>query len=139
MILDRESYDLWLDPRVNNLDAVSELLKPYSMREVVSGLSQRSLKHDRITNELSQTLWIDACEQRLNASLERWLVRKPNSIEAAFRAPEIVHALESGKRLPFALYRMEGKSPRLYLAWSPTRTAKPNFHVPEAFGTLLLD
>ncbi len=61
------------------------------------------------------------------------------TIEAAFRAPEIVHALESGKRLPFALYRMEGKSPRLYLAWSPTMTPKPNFHVPDAFGTLLLE
>jgi uncharacterized protein (DUF362 family) len=61
------------------------------------------------------------------------------TIEAAFRAPEIVRALESGKRLPFALYRMEGKSPRLYLAWSPTRTPKPNFHVPEAFGTLVLE
>ena len=26
-----------------------------------------------------------------------------------------------------------------YLAWSPPRTAKPNFHVPEAFGVLVLD
>ena len=32
-----------------------------------------------------------------------------------------------------------GQGQRLYLAWSPTRTAKPNFHVPEAFGTLLLE
>jgi uncharacterized protein (DUF362 family) len=61
------------------------------------------------------------------------------TIEVALRAPEIVHALESGKRLPFALYRMEGKAPRLYLAWSPTKTAKPNFHVPDAFGTLLFE
>ena len=34
---------------------------------------------------------------------------------------------------------MKGKGTRLYLAWSPTKTAKPNFHVPEAFGTLVLD
>ena len=61
------------------------------------------------------------------------------TIEMALRAPEIVSALESGKRLPFALYRMEGRAPRLYLAWSPTRTAKPNFHVPESFGTLVLE
>jgi alpha-galactosidase len=26
---------------------------------------------------------------------------------------------------------------RGYLAWQPTRTAKPNFHVPEAFGKLI--
>jgi hypothetical protein len=34
---------------------------------------------------------------------------------------------------------MEGKSPRSYLAWSPPRTAKPNFHVPDAFGVLVVD
>ena len=34
-------------------------------------------------------------------------------------------------------YRVEGKEePRTYLAWSPTGTAKPNFHVPAAFGRL---
>jgi len=34
-------------------------------------------------------------------------------------------------------YRIEGaEEPRFYSAWSPTRTEKPNFHVPEAFGYL---
>jgi alpha-galactosidase len=34
-------------------------------------------------------------------------------------------------------YRVEGKAePRAYLAWRPTGTAKPNFHVPSAFGRL---
>jgi alpha-galactosidase len=34
-------------------------------------------------------------------------------------------------------FRVEGKAePRGYYAWRPTRTAHPNFHVPEAFGTL---
>jgi hypothetical protein len=61
------------------------------------------------------------------------------TIEAQITAPEIVRALEPGARLPLALYRMEGTGPRQYLAWSPPRTAKPNFHVPEAFGTLVLD
>lgn len=60
-------------------------------------------------------------------------------IEAELTSPDIVGALMPGARLPFALYRMEGKSPRLYLAWSPPRTAKPNFHVPAAFGTLVVD
>jgi len=61
------------------------------------------------------------------------------AIEYALRAPEIIHALKPGARLPLGLYRMEGKAPRAYLAWSPPRTEKPNFHVPEAFGTLVLD
>ena len=34
-------------------------------------------------------------------------------------------------------YRIEGsKEPRTYLAWQPTLTPTPNFHVPSAFGSL---
>jgi alpha-galactosidase len=34
-------------------------------------------------------------------------------------------------------YRIEGtKEPRTYLAWQPTGTPQPNFHVPNAFGKL---
>ena len=61
------------------------------------------------------------------------------TVEIALRSPEILGVLRAGAKLPLALYRMEGKSPRLYLAWSPTHTAKPDFHVPAAFGTLLLE
>lgn len=65
--------------------------------------------------------------------------RRRVTIEAAFRAPDLVRSLTKGARLPIAVYRMEGKAPRQYLAWSPTRTPKPNFHVPTAFGTLALE
>lgn len=35
------------------------------------------------------------------------------------------------------LFRCVGpEAPERYLAWLPTRTPEPNFHVPEAFGTL---
>jgi alpha-galactosidase len=38
------------------------------------------------------------------------------------------------------LFRCVGKGPeRGYLAWLPTRTAKPNFHVPSAFGELIFE
>jgi alpha-galactosidase len=34
-------------------------------------------------------------------------------------------------------YRVEGREePRAYLAWQPTHTPQPNFHVPNAFGTM---
>jgi alpha-galactosidase len=34
-------------------------------------------------------------------------------------------------------FRVEGATePRFYSSWRPTHTAQPNFHVPEAFGTL---
>jgi uncharacterized protein (DUF362 family) len=61
------------------------------------------------------------------------------TIEARFSAPELVRALVPGNRLPLGLFRMEGTSPRNYLAFSPPRTKKPNFHVPEAFGTLVVE
>ncbi len=32
MILDRENYDLWLDPGTQNVAAISELLKPFDAR-----------------------------------------------------------------------------------------------------------
>lgn len=60
-------------------------------------------------------------------------------VEASFTAPEIVSALVGGARLPLALYRMEGRAPRRYLAWRPPRTKKPNFHVAEGFGMLVLE
>ncbi len=60
-------------------------------------------------------------------------------IEVAITAPEVVAALAPDKRLPLGLFRMEGTKPRQYLAAFPTRTPKPNFHVPDAFGALVLD
>jgi uncharacterized protein (DUF362 family) len=60
-------------------------------------------------------------------------------IEIAIENPEVIAALVASARLPIGLYRMEGKSPRQYLAAFPTNTPKPSFHVPEAFGTLVLD
>lgn len=60
-------------------------------------------------------------------------------IEVALTSPDIVSALKSGATLPINMFRMEGKGTREYLAWSPTRTPRPNFHVPEAFGSLVLE
>ena len=34
-------------------------------------------------------------------------------------------------------YRVEGQiEPRKYMAWQPTMSPQPNFHVPEKFGTM---
>jgi hypothetical protein len=64
-------------------------------------------------------------------------------IEARIPAPEIVAALKPGAQLPLGLFRIEGKDKRLYLAWSPPNTGPgtrtPDFHVFEAFGTLVID
>ena len=64
--------------------------------------------------------------------------RRRAVIEVAVRAPEITRLLTPGAEIPIALYRTEGKAPRIYLSWRPARTPKPNFHVPEGFGALIL-
>lgn len=62
------------------------------------------------------------------------------TIEIAISSEEIRSALRKGARLPMGLFRMEGKSPkRKYLAWSPAKTDKPKFHIPDAFGVLVLE
>jgi uncharacterized protein (DUF362 family) len=61
------------------------------------------------------------------------------SIEVLLASPDIVGALVPGARLPLALYRIDGLPEQRFLAWSPPRTANPNFHVPEAFGVLVID
>jgi len=85
----------------------------------------------------SDTAWSGA----LQIATSRDEPRKVAWIEARVAAPEIVRALAGGAKLPLGLYRMEGKAPRNFLAWSPPQrgSQKPNFHVPEAFGALVLD
>jgi uncharacterized protein (DUF362 family) len=90
-------------------------------------------------------LWIDQENKISNASWNSGLragtsrTAHTASIEVRIPAAEIIQGLKPGARLPLGLYRMEGKSPRAYLAWSPPRTEKPNFHIPSAFGTLVVD
>ena len=44
---------------------------------------------------------------------------------------------ERGDMWRINLFRCVGpEAPERYLAWRPTRTPEPNFHVPEAFGSL---
>jgi len=94
-------------------------------------------------------LWIDRSQKKVrsdaawSAGLTIGTAQDPAKrtavIEIAITAPEILAALVADARLPVGLFRMEGKSPKRYLAGFPTRTPKPNFHVPDAFGTLVLD
>ncbi|MFN2491961.1 MAG: carbohydrate-binding family 9-like protein [Pyrinomonadaceae bacterium] len=43
---------------------------------------------------------------------------------------------EAGDRWRCNLFRCVGRGNERYLAWQPTYTKEPNFHVPEAFGEL---
>jgi len=50
----------------------------------------------------------------------------------------LVERFDSAAVWKVNFYRVEGAAePRFYSAWQATRTAAPNFHVPEAFGELI--
>jgi len=49
-----------------------------------------------------------------------------------------IHKPQAGERWRVNLFRCVGNDPgRGYLAWQPTRTPEPGFHVPQVFGELL--
>jgi hypothetical protein len=49
-----------------------------------------------------------------------------------------IHEPQRGERWRINLFRCVGSDPgRGYLAWQPTRTPQPNFHVPQIFGWLV--
>jgi len=92
--------------------------------------------------------WIDLGIE-ISASQERktdWDYKSGMTSAARIEKDKVVMAI----KIPFAslgktpkkgdvwlgnLFRCVGKNPtRGYLAWQPTKTEKPNFHVPEKFG-----
>ena len=57
--------------------------------------------------------------------------------ELKFPFKSLVKDFDPGRLWRANFYRVEGPTePRQYLAWRPTLTSEPNFHVPQAFGTL---
>ena len=62
------------------------------------------------------------------------------SITISIRIPwnHWIHEPQKGERWRVNLFRCVGKDPnRGYLAWQPTRTPEPGFHLPQVFGWLL--
>jgi hypothetical protein len=91
------------------------------------------LKIDKIKNTSDES-WSSHAEIKTHVDRQA----RKGIIEVALRSPDILAALKPNVRLPLNMFRMEGTNPRLFLAWSPTKTPHPNFHVPNAFGTILL-
>jgi alpha-galactosidase len=77
----------------------------------------------------------------LKSGLSRsvWLDHEKHTWAAELAIPmkALTEAFEPGSIWRVNFYRVEGtKEPRFYSAWQATRTAQPNFHVPEAFGKM---
>lgn len=65
---------------------------------------------------------------------------EPDRVTIAMRIPwnHWIHQPQKGERWRVNLFRCVGKDPnRGYLAWQPTKTPQPNFHVPQVFGWLV--
>lgn len=61
-------------------------------------------------------------------------------VTIAMRIPwnQWIHEPQMGESWRVNLFRCVGSDPgRGYLAWQPTRTSQPNFHVPQVFGWLV--
>jgi hypothetical protein len=93
--------------------------------------------------------WLDlGIHQRPNARETDWEFqsgmtvaarRSTDQIMIAMRIPwnALGHAPVAGERWRANLFRCVGAlEGRGYLAWRPTHTTQPNFHVPQAFGWL---
>jgi hypothetical protein len=68
----------------------------------------------------------------LNEARKTWIA------ELALPTKSLVERFDPAATWRVTFYRVEGaREPRFYSAWRPTGTRVPNFHVPEAFGTLI--
>jgi len=91
-------------------------------------------------------MWIDldifpGGRTDLHSGLQRSVAVDPNSrtwsAELAIPMAALTEQFDPAHVWRANFYRVEGsKEPRAYLAWQPTHTPQPNFHVPAAFGRL---
>lgn len=80
--------------------------------------------HSRLQSGLRRTVKVDD-------QTRTWIAQLAIPMRA------IVAKFDPAQTWRVNFFRCEGKDPeRWYSAWRPTRTPKPNFHVPEAFGTM---
>jgi len=118
-------------------------------RDVVEAFLQPdpSVLHSYKELEFSpNNMWIDLdIAERQGRDLKSGLTRRVTMDEgnktwtamAALPMKSLVNKFDAMAVWRANFYRIEGAGePRFYSAWSATRTEKPNFHVPEAFGFL---
>jgi hypothetical protein len=64
---------------------------------------------------------------------------EPESVIVGIRIPwsDVIRKPAKGDVWRVNVFRCVGpEAPDRYLAWRPTRTPEPNYHVPEAFGVI---
>ena len=118
-------------------------------RDVAEAFLQPDASHARFYKEFEVSpngMWIDldifpGGLADLKSGLQRSVVLDERKhvwvAELAVPLRALTKKFDPEARWRTNFYRVEGsREPRSYLAWSPTRTPEPNFHVPQAFGVL---
>ena len=118
-------------------------------RDVVEAFLQPEISPERFYKEFEVSpngMWVDldifpGGRADLQSGLQRSVAIVPEQRHwlAEISIPLISLTTEFNPQVVWGanFYRVEGRQePRRYLAWNPTRTPEPNFHVPETFGTL---
>lgn len=118
-------------------------------RDVAEAFLQPEPSPDRYYKEFEiapNGMWIDLDISPSGlADLKSGLTRSVHSdeqtrtwvAEAAIPFRAVVAKFDPNVAWHANFYRVEGKAEaRRYMAWQPTHTPKPNFHMPEAFGIL---
>lgn len=92
-------------------------------------------------------MWIDldivpGGHSRLHSGMRRTVNMDEHakmwSAQLAIPMRAIVEKFDPAATWRVNFFRCEGREPeRWYSAWQATKTSKPNFHVPEAFGTMV--
>ena len=119
------------------------------VRDVAEAFLQPDTGNARVYKELEVSpngFWIDLDiapgeKEEMRSGLHRHVVQdtaeRTWTAELAVPMKSLAPAFDRKQRWRANFFRVEGKlEPRFYSAWSPTYTAAPNFHVPEAFGHL---
>jgi alpha-galactosidase len=137
---DRDVAEAFLQPP----DAV-----PTSAHVAPAGQSpatESSLKYYKEFEVAPNCMWIDLdispsgladLKSGMTRSVHVDEKRKIWSAEMAIPIKALTASFDPSAAWRVNFYRVEGNTePRKYMAWQPTMTPEPNFHVPEKFGTM---
>jgi alpha-galactosidase len=118
-------------------------------RDVAEAFLQPDPSRERYYREFEVSpngMWIDldifpGGRSDLKSGMQRWVVVNPQlrtwAAELTIPMTALTAHFDPSKIWRANFYRIEGsKEPRAYLAWQPTHTPEPNFHVPAKFGTV---
>ena len=132
-VLDRKTLGLW-DRDVCEVFVAPNAAEPWRYFEFEAAPTGEWIDLGLVVTEAGRTTDWEYASQMLNASRTH-----EDQLQIIIQIPwsDVLPQPEVGLEWRANFFRCIGLHPtERYLAWLPTRTPEPNFHVPEAFGTI---